>query len=151
MVPSLVADLCRTIERQSHSIVGAALFYCDFVNIHPFLEGNGRTALAIAQLLLATELSLPFVVPMSRFFYLSPLTRADALRDFPLDPSRWMLHFAHAVLDGLERLERIREAVKELAARDIEGLGFHALSRLAYSKAQSLDALEMFLLCHAGV
>lgn len=50
-VPGLVDELCTTFKSSSwHPAVGAAWFHVAFAAIHPFRDGNGRTARVLASL-----------------------------------------------------------------------------------------------------
>lgn len=55
-VPFLLADFFAWLNsdnaRQIHPIIRAAITHYQLVNIHPFIEGNGRTARAMATLVL---------------------------------------------------------------------------------------------------
>lgn len=50
-VPRLVDELCRAFTSlEAHPAIGAAWFHVAFAAIHPFGDGNGRTARALASL-----------------------------------------------------------------------------------------------------
>lgn len=86
-----------------HPVVGAALFHQRFTAIHPFRDGNGRTARALTTLLLwqsgfpAEILVLQRVLDDNRSAYIDALRAADRG-----DVQRWVQFFAQALADTLK-------------------------------------------------
>lgn len=81
-VPRLVDDLVEQINEPPLNLdplVHAALVHLDFVKIHPFVDGNGRTArlLMSAMLRRAGYPAIP-IYPKDRAEYLGSLERADS-------------------------------------------------------------------------
>lgn len=108
-VTHLVEELFdRTDYDRMHPILGAAMFYCDFVNIHPFWDANGRTALALAYRYVSGRLPFSAVPPLSRKFYVSHQKRSDALKEFLDRPMTWLAYFSYAWLHGLRQLFQMR-------------------------------------------
>lgn len=87
-----------------HPVIRAAIFHQRFTAIHPFRDGNGRTARALTILLLQRDgfpleiLALQRVLDERRDIYISTLREADrgAL-------SGWLRFFAEVVHDALQQ------------------------------------------------
>ncbi len=96
----------ETAARQD-PIVRSALFHQQFTAIHPFRDGNGRTARAIVTLILRRAgfryevLSLQRVLDERRDEYIATLRAADAG-----DVTGWVRFFARAVLAAVEAARR---------------------------------------------
>ncbi|HZP31666.1 MAG TPA: Fic family protein [Acidimicrobiia bacterium] len=75
----LVAELAHDAFASAHPAVQTAYALHSLLAIHPFADGNGRVARALASIYLLRALSLPFFVEASdRRPYLDALRRADA-------------------------------------------------------------------------
>jgi Fic/DOC family protein len=73
-----VAELARDAFASAHPVVQGAYALHTLLAIHPFADGNGRVARALASIYLLRALSLPFFVEGSeRRPYLDALRRAD--------------------------------------------------------------------------
>lgn len=59
----------RVLRQERHPIETAALLHKEFVFIHPFIDGNGRTARLLTNLVLLQEGYTVFIIP--------PVTRAE--------------------------------------------------------------------------
>ena len=85
-----------------HPVVRAAIFHQRFTAIHPFRDGNGRTARALTTLLLgragfpAEILLLQRILDERRDLYITALRQADQG-----DLEGWTRFFAQAVRDAL--------------------------------------------------
>lgn len=85
-----------------HPVVRAALFHQRFTAIHPFRDGNGRTARALTTLLLwragfpAQILTLQRILDERRDAYIAALRAADRG-----NRQGWVQFFAEAVVDAL--------------------------------------------------
>ncbi|MGN6485747.1 MAG: Fic family protein [Thermomicrobiales bacterium] len=80
-VPDLIDRLIDDINHRPddvHPVVHAALMHLDFVKIHPFVDGNGRTARILIDLLLRRGgfPAIP-IYPSDRLAYLNAIERAD--------------------------------------------------------------------------
>jgi Fic family protein len=86
-----------------HPVVQAAIFHQRFTAIHPFRDGNGRTARALTTLILwrasfpLEVLILQRILDERREAYISALRRADRGQT-----SDWVRFFAEAVRDALQ-------------------------------------------------
>jgi Fic family protein len=81
-VPELIDRLVDDINLRPfalHPVVHAALVHLDFVKIHPFVDGNGRTARILMNVLLRREgyPAMP-IYPTDRLAYLNAIERADS-------------------------------------------------------------------------
>jgi hypothetical protein len=121
-IPLLLNSLFDEIgDEMEHALLTAALFYCDLVNIHPFWEANGRTALVLVDAYILAQQGLTAIPPMSRCFYVTHERRSDALKAYFDEPFIWIQYFASAWLYGLRRLFRARHSI----IRAIDALGSH--------------------------
>jgi Fic family protein len=84
--PQAVPDLMRTfidsipVERSRlHPVTFAAWLHDRFVNIHPFIDGNGRTARLLMNLaLLQQGYVITIIPPLMRAHYLAALRKTNA-------------------------------------------------------------------------
>lgn len=85
-----------------HPVRRAAAFHHRFVFIHPFVDGNGRTARLLMNLILMTDGYPPAIIkaePQRRIAYLDALEAASVQGD--LGPFEYVV--AEAVDEGLDR------------------------------------------------
>lgn len=80
-VPSLIDRLVEDINNRPedmHPVLRAALVHLDFVKIHPFVDGNGRTARILMNTLLRRTgfVAIP-IYPKDRLEYLNAIEQAD--------------------------------------------------------------------------
>lgn len=107
-VPAQLQDLFtwyHTAAMALHPVRRAAQFHHRFVFIHPFSDGNGRTARLLMNLILMTEGYPPAIIkadPQRRIAYLDALEVASVQGD--LDPFEILV--AQAVDEGLDRYLR---------------------------------------------
>lgn len=85
-VPELMERLIldnREIWVHENTIIQAALLHGELVRIHPFTDGNGRTARLVMNLVLMNEGLLPIVIRKEdRLEYYEALDRAHVERDY---------------------------------------------------------------------
>lgn len=117
-VPALMDALVAFVQMQRHTLdplLLAGLFHKQFVVIHPFVDGNGRTTRLATHVLLA-DLGLNFFNLLSfenyynqnvaRYFqYVGLFGNYYDLVD-TLDFTSWLEYFADGILDELLRLEK---------------------------------------------
>lgn len=100
---------------ETDAVIKAAIAHLWFVTIHPFEDGNGRIARAIADLSLARSENSP-----RRFYSMSAQTRAERAAYYDilertqkgdLDCTEWMVWFlkclGHAIDDATETLSGV--------------------------------------------
>jgi len=103
MVDDLLAWVNSNAASALHPVICAALFHQRFTAIHPFRDGNGRTARALTTLLLwrsgfpAEILVLQRILDERRDAYISALRAADQGKR-----QQWVQFFAEAVADALK-------------------------------------------------
>ena len=80
-VPALIADLARWLKKNKtklHAIELAALLHYKIVAIHPFFDGNGRTARLLMNIILMERgYPLAIILKNDRKKYYTVLTKAD--------------------------------------------------------------------------
>ena len=87
----------------------AAVFHHEFTRIHPFRDGNGRTARALMTLMMRREgfeyevLVLQRLMDDDREAYIAALRRADAG-----DLTEWIVYLAQAIHHALIETERLK-------------------------------------------
>ncbi len=72
LVAGLVAWLNSEVARQMHPVLVAGIAHYELVRIHPFVDGNGRTARALATLILTMQ-----KFDIKRFFTLDDFYDSD--------------------------------------------------------------------------
>ncbi len=91
------------LRTQFHPVVYAALAHKEFVQIHPFVDGNGRTARLLMNLiLLQHDYPIAIIPPVLRSRYLSALHACDQHDDTP-----FISLITQAVLDAQKDLLRL--------------------------------------------
>ncbi len=108
-VPYLMLDLNEWYKKASelHPVKRAAILHSKFVNIHPFIDGNGRTARLLLNLELMRSGYLPIIIETERRFeYYALLDHAAVTEDYD--------GFIEFVVDYEEKeLERYLEIIGE--------------------------------------
>ncbi|RKT46395.1 Fic family protein [Thiocapsa rosea] len=93
-----------TGERPLPTLTRAGIAHLYFVSIHPFEDGNGRIARAIAEQVLAQGLGQPTLIALSHTIerhkkaYYAALERANKVNRI----DDWLDYFSHTVLDALD-------------------------------------------------
>jgi len=145
----LAAELRGNGFRAAHPVVQAAYAHYCFVVIHPFADGNGRVARALASAFTYRAISMPIVILSEhRDPYLSSLESADSgeyqvFVDFMLDRSLDTI----ALVD-----ESLRSALTQSAERSVEAIESLYVTRGGYTHEQVDQAGMSFLeAVHAAV
>lgn len=144
-VPGLMEDLIGFVQEQMGQLdplILAGLFHRQFVIIHPFVDGNGRTARLATKMLLAGMGINLFHLLSFENYYNQNVTRYFQMVGVygnyyeliaSLDFTAWLEYFAEGILDELQRLD------KQLSARQRrpdQGLRAHHLLVLELIDAQ---------------
>jgi Fic family protein len=86
-IPDLMKKFCTEIpelKKKYHPIEYAALLHIKFVNIHPFVDGNGRTARLLMNLaLLQAGYEITIIPPVVRNDYIDALKASNKGNDTP--------------------------------------------------------------------
>ena len=125
-VPELMREFVRWLnkEKAMHPILRAGIAHYQFVIIHPFMDGNGRTARALATLLLyQSGYDLKQFYSLEEYYaedlmgYYRALQRVHGLHygDVPIpDVTSWLLYFVKGVAIVFEDLkEKVLNVAKE--------------------------------------
>lgn len=124
-VPLQLEDFLNWLNSQAgrdhHPVIRAGIVHWELVRIHPFTDGNGRTARAMAMLVLFQEgydvkqfFSIEQYYDQNPRDYYQALQKAGAEKDG--DISAWLEYFT----DGLAvELSRVKERVMQLS-RDLK-------------------------------
>ncbi|UCH27367.1 MAG: Fic family protein [Trueperaceae bacterium] len=117
-VPKLMRRLFAFVKanRDVDPVILAALFHKQFVLIHPFIDGNGRSV-RLASTLLLRDLGINLFKLLSfENYYNQNVTRYFMLvgekgnyYDLNVDFTPWLEYFAEGILSELRRLEKMLE------------------------------------------
>lgn len=104
-------------HQETSAIIRATILHAWFTNIHPFSDGNGRTARAISNLELIRAGIPPIIIKKTeRMRYINALGESDHAGD--LGPFfQLMLDRVRGALTGLEIVARKREGFDKVAER----------------------------------
>lgn len=70
-------------ERLQKSIAAASIFFCEFLKIHPFRNGNGRTARLLLSWLLADQIVVPVSLTTKREEYMEAVAAGQWMGNPP--------------------------------------------------------------------
>lgn len=113
-VPSLVNGLCSWVDSvKLHPVVTAAIFHNQFVTIHPFIDGNGRSARVLSLYLLSAKgYEWRDIVPIDRYYaddrqlYYSELQQNYSHNYYEgrnnADFTKWIEYYVEGIADVLE-------------------------------------------------
>ncbi len=125
-VPYLVEDLVGWINseeaKDTHPVIKAGIIHYEVSRIHPFVDGNGRTARALATLIMFLDgydirrfFSLEEYFdenPMDYYLTLQAVSNQLVLDTHERDLTPWLDYFVHGV--AIE-LNRVKEKVKRIS------------------------------------
>ncbi len=125
-VPYLVEDLVNWINnedtKEMHPVIKAGIIHYELSRIHPFVDGNGRTARAVATLVMFLDgydirkfFSLEEYFddnPMDYYLTLQAVSNQLVLDTHERDLTPWLDYFVEGV--AIE-LNRVKEAVKRIS------------------------------------
>jgi Fic family protein len=119
-VPFLVSDFLLWLKNVApddiHSALKAGITHYELVRIHPFLDGNGRVARAVATLVLFREgYDIKRFFSLEEYYDREPLNYYNALQSVALENGN-LTHWLEYFIEGLAiELSRIKEKVKTLS------------------------------------
>lgn len=117
-VPQLMDDLVDFVQAQKETLdplLLAGIFHKQFVVIHPFIDGNGRTTRLATQLLLSglgvdlfrlLSFENYYNQNVTRYFQMVGLYGNYYELASAVDFTPWLEYFAEGILDELQRLEK---------------------------------------------
>jgi Fic family protein len=115
-VPGLLEDLCRFIARTDIAAVAqAAIAHAQFENIHPFVDGNGRTGRALIYTILRRRGEVSNCIPpISLVLGSEPKNYVGGLGAYRRgDVGSWCERFAHATTRAASGAEQLAQATEE--------------------------------------
>ncbi len=125
-VPELLDDLCRFMARTDVAAVAqAAIAHAQFENIHPFVDGNGRTGRALIYTVLRRRGEVSnYIPPISLVLVGQPKSYVGGLGAYSQGKvGSWCERFGHATARAAREAERLAEAIEGLQADWLERLG----------------------------
>ena len=173
-VAKLTDELIVYLEKESNStdpLILAGIFHKQFVIIHPFIDGNGRTTRLITKYLLARMGLDTFQLFSFENYYNQNVskyfTKVGVLGDYyeikdKVDFTDWLIYFTDGIIDELLRVQKLLNASLvplRLAEHEkiiIEYIKKHgSISKSEYSKvtdrAHSTQILDFKRLVDKGV
>ena len=106
-VPVLVSKFLNAPCPYQHPIERASWYHCQFVNIHPFIDGNGRTARLLINLeLLKNGFPIVAIPPVYRARYIEACEQGNP-RDFSAITSLLTVVAKQALIDYLRQLKKL--------------------------------------------
>ena len=115
----LMSELIYYLEKEYNTtdpLILAGIFHKQFVIIHPFMDGNGRTARLVTKYLLARMGLDTFRLFSFENYYNQNVTKYFAsvgiLGDFydikeKIDFTNWLIYFTDGIIDELLRVEKL--------------------------------------------
>lgn len=125
-VPELLEDLCRFIARTDlAAIAQAAIAHAQFENIHPFVDGNGRTGRALIYTILRRRGEITnYIPPISLVLGSQPKNYVAGLGAYSTgNVGLWCTRFADATSRAATEAERMTERIEALQSAWLERLG----------------------------
>ncbi len=126
LLPELLDDLCRFILRTDLATVAqAAIAHSQFENIHPFIDGNGRTGRALIYTILRRRGEVSnYIPPISLVLAGEPKNYIGGLGAYSSgNVSSWCQRFAHATARAAGEAERLAARIEDLQVSWLERLG----------------------------
>ena len=115
-VPGLLEDLCGFIARTDIAAVAqAAIAHAQFENIHPFVDGNGRTGRALIYAILRRRGEVSsYIPPISLVLGSEPKSYVGGLGAYSRgEVGSWCERFARATTRAATGAEELAEAIEE--------------------------------------
>jgi Fic family protein len=125
-VPELLEDLCRFIDRSDLAAVAqAAIAHAQFENIHPFIDGNGRTGRALIYTVLRRRGEIAhYLPPVSLVLAAEPRNYIGGLGAYSQGKvSIWCGRFGQATRRSAGEAERLAAEIEAVQAGWLEQLG----------------------------
>ena len=145
-----LAQQASTKFREHDPLIQALALHYHFAAMHPFLDGNGRTARALEALMLKRAgLHDAVIVPMSNFYCREVNAYMAALSEVRLRKHD-LTQFLTFALRGLaEEVSRLTDALRDAVARAIYGIFLGELfGRLESTRRRVIVTRQLELLSH---
>ncbi|MFP3909356.1 MAG: Fic family protein [Archaeoglobaceae archaeon] len=127
-VPSQMRELIEWLNSQSnelHPVIVAGVLHYELVRIHPFVDGNGRTARALATLVLyLRKFDIKQFFALDDYYDFDRRSYYKALRsvDENADLTGWLEYFTDGILISITRVrERVLQLSMERRKKDTKG------------------------------
>lgn len=110
-VPYLIEEFLEWFNQNQdiYPVILAGIAHYEIVRIHPFVDGNGRTARVIATLILRLNgFDINGYFALDEFYNLNRLDYENALKsaDKSQDLTEWLEYFAYGVLNSLKKVKK---------------------------------------------
>lgn len=145
-----LAQQASTTFREHDPLIQALALHYHFAAMHPFLDGNGRTARALEALVLKRAgLHDVVIVPMSNFYYREVNAYFAALSE-ACRRKHDLTRFLTFALRGLaEEVSRLTSALREAVSREIYRIFLDELfATLASTRGKVIVTRQLELLSH---
>lgn len=127
-VPHMMANMCEWLRKSegdaAHPVITAGIAHQELAAIHPFSDGNGRTARALATLILYERgydfrrlFALEDYYNKNRPAYYDAINIGKNYDERKRDFTRWLLYF---VKGFTEEIEKVKEKVVVLSRRKVD-------------------------------
>jgi len=97
------------MEKEIHPVEFAAIAHKELVSLHPFVDGNGRTARLLMNLiLLKADYVITIIPPILRNEYISTLKKSN---ESPKDDEPFVSFIADMVYESLKDYQRMIKTI----------------------------------------
>ncbi|MCF7899250.1 Fic family protein [Candidatus Babeliales bacterium] len=115
-IPELMAKFIQelnTLKKRLHTVELAAIAHKDLVSIHPFIDGNGRTARLLMNLiLLQNDYAITIIPPIMRNEYISALKKAQTNNHEPKTDKYFINFICDMVYESQKEYLRLLKTLK---------------------------------------
>jgi Fic family protein len=114
-IEHLLEWLNSFVSKDIHAVLRAGITHYELVRIHPFIDGNGRVARALATLILFREsYDIKRFFALEEYYDKNPVDYYQALQSVSItnELTNWLEYFTHGL--AIE-LDKVKEKVKDLS------------------------------------
>jgi len=110
LVPGQIEDLLEWINNSSgdlNAVISAGIIHYEFVRIHPFIDGNGRTSRALAAIYLYLR-GFDVDFTLDKYYHSDRQAYYDALNSVDQktqDLTDWLLYFLEGFLTSIDEIK----------------------------------------------
>lgn len=110
-IPYLIEEFLEWFNQNQdiYPVILAGIAHYEIVRIHPFVDGNGRTARVIATFILRLNgFDINAYFSLDEFYNLNRLNYEDALKsaDKSQDLTEWLEYFTYGVLNSIKKVKK---------------------------------------------